>query len=29
VILINVLAVPGIAALRDMLGVISEMANDI
>ena len=29
VILINVLAVPGITALRDMLGMISEMANDI
>lgn len=29
VILINVLAVPGITALRDMLGMIGEMANDI
>lgn len=29
VILINVLAVPGITALRDMLGMIGEMANEI
>lgn len=29
VILINVLAVPGLTALKDMLGALSELANDV